>query len=733
MADFEQANRRFRVTTALGADAVLLTGFRGTEGLSQLFRFDLDLIAPVDTPADFAKVLGKPAVIELDLPNGRVRHVHGIVSRFSQGDKDDRFLHYTAELVPTLWLLTRRERSRIFQHQTAKEILTKVLDGVPLKWDVREKQATRDYCTQYRESDFAFASRLMEDEGIGYYFTHTAGGHTLVLTDHPDGHAAVPVEATLEYELAAGGPGEEQRFLVTGWEKVQELRTGKITLWDHHFELPHQSLDAAGTIQGSVAVGTVTHDLRAGDVTNLERYDYPGGYADWFDGVDPGGAPTQAADLQKIFEQNRRVATLRVQEEAARAVTLRGASPAGNLTAGHKFALTGHFDADGEYVLTGVSHAGTAAGDFQSGAVDFRYSSTFTCLPAALPYRPARTTPRPAVKGSQTAVVVGPPGEEIFTDPYGRVKVQFHWDREGKRDADSSCWIRVSTVWAGKGWGVIHIPRIGHEVIVDFLEGDPDRPIILGSVYNADHIPPGALPKEGMVSGMQSRSTPTGGGGNFNGMRANDTKGKEALTVQAEYDMSTLVKHNDSQTVNVDRDITVKGKHTETITKDTAVTVSEGKYEHTVATGTATIKVKGAVTEVFENTLSTTVTNGIDLTSTTKHIYIHMATSIQLHVGDSTIWMDNGGQINVTGKNVKVTGSETVSLECGSGSILMKKSGEISVQGSKVQLKGTEEAKVGVNSQSVVCNPSKVAVTGAAVNSSATGMHEISGAVVKIN
>jgi type VI secretion system secreted protein VgrG len=732
MADFEQGNRRFRVATPLGPDALLLTGFRGSEGLSRLFRFELDLLAPLDAPADFAKLLGQPAVLSVDLPNGEARHHHGIISRFAQGSRDDTFVHYKAELVPHVWLLTRRERSRIFQRKTAKEILTAVLDGIDVDWQIRDAQATREYCTQYRESDFAFACRIMEEEGVYYYFTHTADGHKLVLSDHPDGHETLPVEPTLEFEQADGGQGQRRQFLVTDWEKVQELRSGKVTLWDHHFELPHRPLDAEGTIQGTVRIGTVDHDLRAGNVDVLERYDYPGGYAEWFDGVDPSGVQSQSANLEKIFEQNRRMVGIRLQEEAARAVTIRGASYCGNLTGGHTFSLTGHYDADGEYVLTTVEHAGLASGDFRSGAIDYQYENRFTCLPAALPFRPARVTPRPTVKGTQTAVVVGPAGEEIFTDPYGRVKVQFHWDREGKHDADSSCWIRVSTIWAGKGWGVIHIPRIGHEVVVDFLEGDPDRPIVLGSVYNADHIPPGSLPKEGMVSGLMSRTTPGGGGSNFNGMRANDTKGKESLAVQAEYDMSTLVKHNDTQTVLVDRKITVDGTHTETVKGDTAVTVSEGKYEHTVATGTATIQVKDAVVEIFENTQSTTVTNGITVTSKTAGIYVSMATKIDLHVGDSRVVMSSDGTITITGKNITVNGSETVTVKSGGSQIVLTPN-DIKASSALVEVVGTSKASMGVTSQTVVCDTSKVAVSGAAVNSSAVGIHEITGAVVKIN
>ena len=668
MADsYTQSERRYRVTTALGPDALILTGFHGTEGLSQLFQFELSLIAPAEAPADFAAVLGQPAAVEIDLPDGGVRHIHGLVSRFSQGDRDDRFTSYRAELVPLLWLLTRRERSRIFQHKTAKEILTAVFEGLTVKWDLREQQAVRDYCTQYRESDFAFASRLMEEEGIYYYFTHTADEHMLVLADHPAGHQPVPGSATVRYDptLKRGG------CLIGVWEKVQELRTGTVTLWDHNFELPHQPLDATGSIPASVTVGTVSHKLQIGDTPALERYTHPGGYAEWYDGVSPGGGD-QAGDLRKIFEQNERVLALRLQEEAARAVTIHGGGVSGNLTAGHKFSLERHFDADGEYVLTQVTHSGTGR-DYETGGGSFEYRNTFTCLPAALPYRPPLLTPRPVVRGAQTAVVVGPPGEEIFTDKYGRVKVQFHWDREGQHDADSSCWVRVSTIWAGKGWGVIHIPRIGHEVIVGFLEGDPDRPIILGSVYNADHVPPGKLPDQGMVSGMMSRTTPKGGGANFNGMRADDSKGKEHLTVQAEYDMTTLVKH--------DAKIDVLNTHTETIKSHTSITVSEGNFSHDVKTGTAFYHVKGAfeskydatsmatvtgaVTEHYDDSLETIVKNGIHIASTAAHIYIHTATSIQLHVGDSSIWMDSGGQISIKGNNVAIEGKESVSIHGG--------------------------------------------------------------------
>ena len=366
----------------------------------------------------------------------------------------------------------------------------------------------------------------------------------------------------------------------------------------------------------------MSHKLSLDGTDKLELYEYPGFYAQRFDGVNRGGGE-QPSELEKIFKDNRRTASLRMQEEAARAVSVRGSSSCRHMMSGHKFTLERHFDADGEYVLTGVSHSAsiTAGGYRSGGSAAFEYQNQFECIPVALPFRPARLTPKPTVRGTQTAVVVGPPGEEIFTDKYSRVKVQFHWDREGQYDADSSCWIRVATIWAGKGWGVIHIPRIGQEVVVDFLEGDPDQPIVIGSVYNADQMPPGELPKHGMVSGLMSRTTPGGGPSNFNGIRADDTKAKEHLNIQAEYDETTLVKHDrkktdqqrrdDSrqarpdgdggqqrddhrprartETVDKDETITIHGNRTETVDKSESITIGQAQTLSVVLAQTTAI------------------------------------------------------------------------------------------------------------------------------------------------
>ena len=393
---------------------------------------------------------------------------------------------------------------------------------------------------QYRETDFDFASRLMEEEGIYYFFSHTADGCEMVVANTPQGHAdmpgAEPRSSTTRSRAAtatrAGSPAGR---------RCQELRSGKVTLWDHCFELPHKHLEADQKIQEAVAAGTVTHKLkvdgnRQAGALRLSRRLRPAVRRHR-----PRRQRSRPAELQKIFEDNRRTARLRMQEEAAGAVSVEGTSTCRQLTAGHKFTLERHFDADGEYVLTRVSTPGGLWRAMATAAAVRRnstYQNAFKCLPLALPFRPARVTPKPTVQGTQTAVVVGPAGEEIFTDKYGRVKVQFHWDREGKYDADSSCWIRVATIWAGKGWGVIHIPRIGQEVIVDFLEGDPDQPIVIGSVYNADQMPPGepAQARHGQRTDVAHHARRAGRQLQRHPRRRH--QGQGAAHVQAEYDMT---------------------------------------------------------------------------------------------------------------------------------------------------------------------------------------------------
>ena len=488
MPSYQQADRLLTMTTPLGPDELLLVGLVGTEAISQLFQFQLAAIATHETQIPFDQLLGKKVTAHINAPGGDHRHISGICSRAAQGGRDATFTYYQLEIVPELWFLTRKTQSRIFQQKSVKEILTKVFEDLAVQIQLTGQYEPRDYCVQYRESDFDFASRLMEEEGIFYFFKHEAGSHTMIVADNPGAHADVPFGSQATYAPLDVTNVIEER--ITTWEKIQDLRSMKVTLWDHCFELPHKHLEVEKQIQDSIQVGQVSHKLKVGSPDRLELYDWPGGYAQRFDGVSPG-REDRPSDIQKIFKDNQRTAQVRIQEEATGSLMISGGSRLRQLTAGHRFTLKEHFNANGPYVLTSVSHTARMTSDYRSGQTEdeVAYENSFTCIPVALPFRPQRVTPKPVVHGTQTAVVVGPKGEELYTDKYGRVKVQFHWDREGKNDEKSSCWIRVAQSIAGKRWGASFWPRIGQEVIVDYLEGDPDQPIIIGTVYNSDQMP----------------------------------------------------------------------------------------------------------------------------------------------------------------------------------------------------------------------------------------------------
>jgi type VI secretion system secreted protein VgrG len=693
MATYLQAGRPMTVATPLGPDALLLVGFNGYEAISQLFSFQLDLLAENHTDIPFDKLLGQGITVSLALPDDSARYFTGLCSRISQGHRDQDFTAYRMEIVPEFWLLTKRAQSRIFQHMTVPDILKKVLAGLDVKWEIQGRFEERDYCVQYRETDFNFASRLMEEEGIYYFFVHGNGSHTMVLANTPQSHPDLPYQSSLIYETVEGGQWKEDRIHV--WEKQQELRSGKYTLRDHCFELPHKHLDAEKLIQDSVAAGSVTHNLKVGGNDRLELYDYPGEYAQRFDGVDKAGGE-QPSEVQKIYQDNKRTVAIRMQQEAMHSLIIRGSGAVRQMVSGHKFTLERHFNANGPYVLLGVEHHAEAS-NYRTDGSGFNYHNTFTCIPLDLPYRPARTTPKPFVQGTQTALVVGPMGkEEIFTDKYGRVKVQFHWDRQGQYNADSSCWIRVATAWAGKSWGQINIPRIGHEVIVAFLEGDPDNPIIVGSVYNAENMPARKLPEGRKVSGLVSRTNKPSPG--YNQITCDDTKDNELIQIHGQYDLQGDIEHDERWTVHNNRTIQVDGTHTETITKDTKIKIESGTYDHDVAGNTAHYHVSADIREDYDATQTTNVGGNITIKSGAS-IQITAATDIQLHVGASTLLMKSDGSIQLNGVNIGIDGKTQVNVHGGQvisaadsahhisgGSVVSEASGTNTVQGGTVLL-----------------------------------------------
>ncbi|MBK9374945.1 MAG: type VI secretion system tip protein VgrG [Holophagales bacterium] len=702
MGEYKHQDRKLRVNTPLGPDELILTGFWGTEAISTLFGFRLEMLAENKTKVAFDAILGQKVTVYLALADGSETYLNGLCVKLAQGGRNDLFTEYEAALVPDVWRLTRKAQSRIFQRMTVPEILKKVFAGFTVDWQLNEKYEPRDYCVQYRETDFNFAARLMEEEGIYFFFEHSDGDHKMIASDSPSDHPDLAGDSKLIYEEVEGGVRDENR--IWAWRKEQEIRPGKYLLWDHSFELPHKHLEAEALIHDSVPVGKETHKLKVKGVDQMEVYDFPGEYAQRFDGINKGGGE-QKAELQKIFQDNERTVGIRMDEETTPAVVIRAKSSVKHLVPGYKFTLQRHFNADGEYLLTSVKHAATCGAGYRSGEEDaLTYENEATCIPAAMPYRPRRTTPKPVVQGSQSAVVVGPSGEEIFTDKYGRVKVQFHWDREGKNDENSSCWIRVGTSWAGRQWGAIRIPRIGHEVIVDFFEGDPDQPIIVGSVYNADMMPPYDLPENKTQSGVKSRSSLGGGPKNFNEIRFEDKKGKEEFYQHAERNLTTVVEADEGRTVGGDRGTGIGGNDSRTVGKNDThevkgyQTVHVKGYQKTGIDGFHELTVgQHRKTTITSN--DTTNVGGTEEHNVTKVFQVNADTiflvaknQIQMNVGGSFVNILNGevdvttgGAVKVNGKTVTVHADGTATVE-GGGTVDVKSNGPVNVNGAVVKL-----------------------------------------------
>jgi type VI secretion system secreted protein VgrG len=664
---FTQTDRALKIDTPLGPDVLLLRSISGQEAVSQLFRFQLELLSERDD-VSFDDIVGKNVTIHVETLDSH-RIFNGFINRFSQGSRDERFTYYRAEMVPWLWFLTRTADCRIFQHLSTPEIVRKIFTDLGFQdFELRLYGSfrKRDYCVQYRETDFNFVSRLMEEEGICYFFEHDEEKkkHILILANDAAAHKPCPGQPKVRCNLATGGWRDQD--MITEWRIEEEYRPTAWAHTDYNFETPSTSLMA-----------TVKDDGK------YEIYDYPGFYAKKNDGD--------------------QIAKTRLEETLAFKSRVSGKSNCRHFTTGSLIEVSDHYrkDMNDKWMLTAVYHQCTMGEAYGSGGSDegFFYTNTFECIPAKVPFRPLRMTPKPSVQGCQTAEVVGPSGEEIYTEKYGRVKVQFHWDREGKKNEDSSCWVRVSHPWAGKGWGSVSIPRIGQEVVVDFLEGDPDQPIIIGRVYHAENMPPYGLPAGGVVSGIKSNSTK--GGGGYNEMSMNDTKGKEMVTVHAQKDMATTVEHDDTQTVHNNRVISVDGTHTETIKKDTSIAITEGPYTLDVQANTHTHHVSGDVNEKYDSNQTTFVANNIVIQSGNAQITVDAKTEILLLCGQSSLSLKQDGTITMIGMNISISGSQQV--------------------------------MAGVATQTVTCDTSQVTTSGAGITSTAVGVHNISGAMVKIN
>jgi type VI secretion system secreted protein VgrG len=655
-----QNERLLKLYTPLTENYLLLTAFKAAEEISTLFRYELDLVheeteaGHAPTLVNAEQLLGQRALVVVTQPDDTQRYFDGIVARFSQGHRDERFTYYKAVLVPKFWLLTQRAQSRIFQQKSVPDILREVLTGLEVTYEIQGTFHPRDYCVQYRETDFAFASRLMEEEGIYYYFEHTNDGHKLIVANTSLSHKVCPSRSAIEYVIEVG-TGEGFDGAIHTWQVDQNLRTGKVTLWDHNFELPHRKLEADKPSRFNV-----------GGNQQLEKYDHPGEYAKRFTGVDKSGG-LQASELQKIFEENVRVAELRMQEIDTKNKIMLGSGNCVSLTAGHRFELQKHpsRDVNGNYIITKVIHAMVQSPAYISNEViGAPYKNEFECIrygEGQPPFRPQRATPKPIVHGSQTALVVGPAGQEIFVDKYGRVKVQFHWDRAGRADTSSSCWVRVAQNIAGTKWGAAYWPRIGQEVVIDFLEGDPDRPLIVGSVYNASEMPPYTLPDEKTKTVIfKSYSTP--GGGGFNEMRVEDKKDSEQIFIHAQKNHDIRIKNDNYETIGNESHHVIVRDHLALVKGD----------EH--------LQVKGDQNEKVFGTLSLTV--GEDSQNKVGMKYA----------------LDAGNEVHIkSGMNLVLETGTTLTLKVG-GNFININPGGIFIKGTMVMLNSGGAAGAGAGS-----------------------------------
>ena len=583
----DQANRWLTLDSPLGHDVLVPIEATAWEAVSAPFRVEIECVSPREVIAPDA-ILGQPHALAIGHDHQQT-HFHGIVKSLSPGPNWARDLRiFRIELVPRLWLLTQTQDLRIFQEQAAPAIIDQILGEHEIT-DVdtsglHETYPQRTYCVQYRETDFAFLSRLMEEEGIFYHFDHTPERHILKLADGVSGYTRCR-ETEIPLRQA-----EQVAGTIVDWRPRFAFRSGHWTLRDYDFERPETDLTARQKTR--LSPGAFTHEV----------YDYPGRYT------------------QK--ERGEHFAQARMDAHDAGHDLVEGAAYLPVMRAGTTFTLTDHPspDQDGRTVL--LREARHEASDHShvsgGGGGGSSYSNSFLAMPAERVFRPEATTPKPVVHGPQTAVVTGPSGEDIHCDEHGRIKVQFHWDREGERDAGSSCWLRVAQSMAGRGWGALFTPRVGMEVVVAFLEGDPDRPLVVGTVYNGKNPPPYDLPGNKTQSGFKSRSSPEGGRGDFNELRFEDKAGAEQVYLHAQRDCDTVVERDQTVTVETgDRTIGVESGSEYTEAQQ-AIEMRVGNNSIVIDQGGITlkgikIKIEGSAS-LRASAPSTSVTGGGTLT-----------------------------------------------------------------------------------------------------------------------
>jgi len=657
-------------------------GFQAVEQIS--IPYEVVLVLASQEQIAFDDMINKEGLLTIYNDDKNLdRFFHGIIEKFEQSGMHGQYYMYKAILVPKFKLLNLKQNVRIFQNKNAQDIITQVLNEADIASDdfmfsVLKPCEVRTYCVQYRETDFDFISRLLEEEGIYYYFEHLKDKHKIIFQDGAVASSSIIGDPTLPFVYGANLASDKDT--ISSFTFSKQILPGKSVLRDFNFE--KTTLDLTSEQKGDVN-------------QNLEIYDYPGKYL----------LGAQGSKISKTrFEQN-----IVFTEKGS------GNCNSPRFMPGFTFTLGNHDVRSFEqnYLIVSVSHTGHQPQvlDKDAPGTGFSYNNQFLCIPKTVIMRPIIKTPKPIVQGVQTAIIVGPSGEEIYTDKHGRVKVQFHWDREGEKNEKSSCWIRVSQGgWAGANWGGMHIPRIGHEVIVDFIEGDPDRPIITGKVYHGRNIPPYPLPAQKTMSTIKSRSTPGGGSDNFNEFRFEDKKGEEEIYLHGEKDWTIKIENDKNQTVDHDETMDVGNNRTKSVGVDQKETIGSNKTIEVGTNHTEKIGSNMSLT-VGSNQTETIAINSAETIGVAKELTIGGAYQVSVgaaknqtiggakaeEVGLAKFVMVGRGYSEKVGKThslqaekATIEAQESIELKSGAGSLVIDKSGKITIKGTEINIEGTK-------------------------------------------
>jgi type VI secretion system secreted protein VgrG len=662
-----------------------LVQFSGVEAMSQHFRFDVTALAAEGdiAPGD---VIGKPATLTFNVGKD-ARFLNGIIARVEQGEEDKKVVAHRFVIVPTVHCLLFRHDLRIFQEMTAVDVVKKVLDDAGISSDevgyrTDGSYPKREYCVQYRESDWDFIARLCEEEGISFFFEHADGKHKLVFVDSPNGLAPIAGKQAVPFHIATGALVQDEAVSV--FRVAAQIGSDEITLRDWDFKRPTVLLE--GTSTGKVKQGLAVYDF-----------------------------PAEALDSSDA----KRLSKVRLEEATTESRVGRGDSNVPRLMPGAVFELTDHpiESLSGKWIVVEVDHVGHEP-SMTLGSDAAPYGNRFRAVPAGTPIRPARVTRRPIVHGSHTAIVTGPAGEEVHVDEHGRIKVQFHWDRLGKKDEKTTCWIRVAQAWSGPAYGAMFLPRIGHEVVVSFLEGDPDRPLVTGSVYNAANVPPYALPAEKTKSTIKTRSSPGGSAANFNELRFEDKKGQEEILIHAEKDHTIEVENDENEHIGHDQSVVVDNDRTRRVGANETVTVGASRkltvgVDETDVIGANWAATVGANATVSIATNLSVTLGGAFTQSVAKAATISIgegkeesiAKGSTRSVGEDDSVTIDGSSTTEVGKSLSLsvakdasmdvdgayalTVGKSYALECGDGKITVQKNGDILIEGKKIVVKGS--------------------------------------------